>query len=213
MKLRFYYLITFFTAAFSIQAERLKGIIVLNNNDTIHAEIDANVTFLSKFIDLEAMQYSIHYFNSSNIEKKISPLEAKEVMFKFKEENIRMISVNNISHIDSSYILPSPQLKKIFLKILVDGKLKLMDFLNTQSLGASYNSNTKSLSNSSINRDSYVIQKENGDIAKLKNFGFKNQMISYVSDCPYLVQKLNDKILKRENIEFIILHYNTNCLK
>jgi len=42
---------------------------------------------------------------------------------------------------------------------------------------------------------------------------FKNKIRKFFSDCPELVEKINDKIFKRKHIEEVIEYYKLNCFK
>jgi hypothetical protein len=193
MKLSLLFSIAFISIAISINAKNVKGIIILNNNDTIHAEIYIKTNLLSKDIELESMQNRIFYSDTSKIEKSITAHEAKEVVFKYEDETIRMVGVSNVSQIDKTLLLKSEQSKRIFLKILYDGKLKLFDFFHTETPPPNLGPNNTFTYSGKVQLDRYVIQKDTGDIAKLKHVGFKNQILNYISDCPIISNKVSKK--------------------
>ncbi len=103
---------------------------------------------------------------------------------------------------------------KIFLKLEIDGPLRLYRYYFKQSSpgfyggpgggyapGATYTSNN------------LVFQKGNGPLKQPRTFGWKKDMLEYFSDCPALRERIESKDLRRKEIEAIVLFYNQHCAK
>jgi len=189
----------FFTLTAAKAKKELSGIIVYEK-DTVAVTflIPINVFTLSpKYLKL---QEGVKYLNAEGKRKKIYPEEAKEIQFEYLGENIRMISkkytVQGVFFSSTSVI---------FLKMEVDGYLKLFLHQSTQT-----SSNFNGQGSTSL-VTSYVVQKGNGEFKKLPTIEFRYEMTTYFNDCPELVTKLEEKVFRKRDRVKIVEFYNANC--
>jgi hypothetical protein len=56
-----------------------------------------------------------------------------------------------------------------------------------------------------------ILQKGNGELKRPKGLTFKKDMINYFSDCPKLVEKIESKDFRKDDLESIVRFYNSNC--
>ncbi|MGV8829868.1 MAG: hypothetical protein ACWA6U_16285, partial [Breznakibacter sp.] len=61
------------------------------------------------------------------------------------------------------------------------------------------------------NFEKYLMQKGDNLLKKPEKLAFKNDMVEYFADCPALVEKLEKKEYKKDDIESIVRFYNRNC--
>jgi hypothetical protein len=59
--------------------------------------------------------------------------------------------------------------------------------------------------------DNLIFQKGNEPLKQPRSLGWKKDMLEYFSDCPALRERIEDKDLKRADIEAIVMYYNNNC--
>ena len=145
-----------------IDAKDIDGIIVFKNDSIAH------VTFSIPIYPLyglwfEQIQRRIKYCNSGTGITKLEPGQAKEIRFTYKDEDIRMISCSD----------------RIFLKLIIDGRLKLF-----YAYDRGHGRDEGNLSH-------YLLQKGDGELffppETMKEF--ENKMKDYLSDCPEVVKK------------------------
>ena len=55
------------------------------------------------------------------------------------------------------------------------------------------------------------LQKENGELKRPKGMSFRKDMTEYFSDCPALVEKIEDKDFRKSDLEMMVNFYNSNC--
>lgn len=100
----------------------------------------------------------------------------------------------------------------IFLRLEIDGKLKLFNYYYTQSSPGMYNSSTGGMTGGySYTVEKYVFQKETGELKRFKGLTFRKDMIEYFNDCPELSKKIEDKEFRKNDMESIVRYYNSNC--
>jgi hypothetical protein len=92
-----------------------------------------------------------------------------------------------------------------FAELIIDGKVKLLS--RTVSSGNSMNISI--LNESLLMRDDDVPVEFN--YAEIKSF--KKRAMDYFYDCPGLINKLEDKTYKSDDLEAIVKYYNDNCAK
>ena len=93
-----------------------------------------------------------------------------------------------------------------FLKLEIDGYLKLYSYFDSDMYYDSYNiPHIRTIQVS-------LLQKGNdGRFTHLDNIRRKKEMIHYFSDCPDLASLISRKAFRRNNIKKIINYYNLNC--
>ena len=100
----------------------------------------------------------------------------------------------------------------IFLKLETDGKLKLFNYYYTQSSPGMYNASTGAMTGGySYSVERYILQKGDGELKRPKSLTFKKDMVEYFSYCPALVEKIESKYFRKNDLEFIVNYYNSNC--
>jgi len=115
------------------------------------------------------------------------------------------------------YIKPDKYSKKpIIMEVLEEGNVNLYrkSFITERT----YKDPTKSLTDIN-NRKTFVYDFESTYYVKRKNesnatdlsFSFKTNSVKYFSDCKILVEKINKKEFKKDNIIEIVYYYNDYC--
>jgi len=184
--------IVFYQAA---QAEKLplKGQIIYAN-DTVDVTFIIPFSEISGQINFIKLQQSVTYINSSNKKVKIKPTQAKEIRFKYGSGIQRMISVYNSISLGTLMEMDTC----IFLKLNIDGNLKLFTYYAYGKYGVA---------------TSYIVKKTDAPIMAPDWISFRFDMKKYLSDCPVLVAKLEDKEYKARDLESIVMFYNNTCGK
>lgn len=189
--------------SFSLEAKKVDGKLVLEN-EAIDVIFNIPVKFFTGEPIYERLQYKVKYFDSEGKRKILRADDAKEIQFTIGHENVRMLSRYNSLGIGGIF----PANNNIFLRLVIDGKLRLFKYYYTQipsdmdktSAGTDFDDVEKC-----------VLQKGDGELKKPKVSTFKKDMADYLSDCPELVEKIQNKDFRKADIESIVEFYNTSC--
>ncbi|MBL3657911.1 hypothetical protein [Fulvivirga sediminis] len=150
------------------------------------------------------LQNKIKYISPNGDVKVLKPSDAEAVKFSFKGEMITLVSVKN--NTDQSRLTGVTQDSHIFLKLVMDGKLKLFQYYSAQySPGVGQQPGTTTI------KDEYLLQLPDEPLKRLKSIGFRKDMKEYFSDCPALVEILDSRTLRKKDMEAIVEFYNQNC--
>lgn len=192
---------------FNVEARKYPGQIIFQN-DTMNVTFNIPFKLFSLNPNYERLQYRVKYFGQDGKPIILKPDQAKEIRFKFEGEDIRMISRYNTLGLGSIFNISA----NIFLRIEIEGKLKLFRYYYTQSSGGYYNGTTGMWSGGySYTVEKYVLQKGNGELMRPRALSFKKDMAKYFNDCPELVTKIEKKDFRRDDLTEIVDFYNTSC--
>ena len=193
--------------SFQLQAIKKEGKI-LYENDTIDVIFEIPLRLFSQEPNYKKIQYKITYFDSRGGKKVLKPGDAREIRFSHENDQIRMLSRNNTLGIEDIYSFKSD----IFLKLELDGELRLFMYYTTNTVPGVYNGSSGTISGGyTENIEKYVFQKGNGELKRPKSISFKNDMVEYFSDCPKLSQKIDNQEFGKKDIKAIVSFYNSNC--
>ena len=201
LKRNVFLLICALTLSFAAQAVKLPGQIY---RDGVIEDVTLRVkTNLLGDLQLITMQYKIIYFDKKGNKHKLRPGEADEIHFDFKGEHVRMICVDNNLYSGSIF---RGNGRKIFLRNFIEGPLSLFEFY--------YESQTMAGPNGQMVRNihvDYVLKKYDGPLFIPVHIGFRKSMLQFLDDCPAVVEKLQDRELRRRNLETMVKYYNEQC--
>ncbi len=196
-----------FILTLNTEAKKIKGKILFQN-DTIDVIFIIPFKFFDQEPNYVTLQNKVQYLDSKGENVILRPNQAKEIRFKYGDEEIRMLS--RFNSLDLGDLLPRNDY--IFLKLELDGNLKLFSYYYPQYSTGMYSAATNSMSMGySFNEEKYILQKGNGELKKPVRLKFKKDIIEYIADCPALVQKIESKEFRNYDLEFIVQFYNSNC--
>jgi hypothetical protein len=188
-----------------IEAKKIGGKVIFMN-DTLDVIFKIPIYIFSKEINFEKLQYKIKYFDSTRDLVVIKPEQAEEIRFLYRNEEVRMLSRDS-RHIIKSVISNK---SKIFLKLEIDGMIKLFTYYNTESSPVMHNSSSELITEGiSYQVDKCIIQKENQELVRINRLTFRKNMMEYFSDCPDISKKIADREYRKKDIETIVNHYNS----
>ena len=205
------YVLTFsfiILTSISLFADQINGYFITQKGVTTNVIFKIPRDILTQEPNIQKLQWGIKYFDSNNKKQTLKPGQAKEIHFTCNGEEIRMISLYNTREFGSTFIGNN----FIFLKIIIDGKMKLYNYYYTQSSPGMYIVNTGFISiGNSYTEESIILQKNDSYLYQPKWLSFKKGMADYFSDCPDLAKKIENKTYRKEDIELIVNEYNREC--
>ena len=193
--------------AFKLEAKKIEGKIFFED-DTIDVIFNMPIKLFTRELNYEQLQYKVKYFDSTGKKITLRPDDAKEIRFKYEYENVRMLSRYNSLGLGSIFSMST----NIFLKLEIDGKLKLFNYYYTQQSGGTYNASTGMMTGGyAYSVEKYILQKGDGELKRPKGLTFKKDMIEYFSDCPALVENIERNYFRKDDLKSIVRFYNSNC--
>jgi predicted Zn-ribbon and HTH transcriptional regulator len=191
----------------NLEAKKIEGIIY-SENDTTNVIFSIPFRFLKKEPNYEKLQYKAKYWDSNGEKITLRPHHAKEIQFKHNHETIRMLSRHN----SLGLLHPFSKSSNIFLKLKIDGTQKLFHYYYTQhAAGTNYNSSGMPSGGYSYSVERYVLQKGDEQIKRPSGLTFKKDMKEYFKDCKALVEKIDNKEFRRDDLDSMVEFYNSNC--
>jgi hypothetical protein len=191
---------------FKLEAKKIEGQIFYKN-DTVYVTMNIPVKFFTQEINYKKLQYKIKYFDSLGVKKVLRPDDAEEIRFTYQYEKVRMLSRTNTLGLGNIFSMSS----NIFLRIEIDGVLKLFTYYYTQS----YQMNNTSIGMSRgvffYGEEKSILQKGDGELKIPKGLRFKKDMIQYFNDCPELSKKIEVKVFRKCDLDSIVRFYNRSC--
>ncbi len=151
--------------------------------------------------NFEGLQYRIVYYDENGEAKKLKPNQAKEVRFIYENKTYRMISMKKLAGFSMKMLRD-----KIFLRLAIDGNLKLYYYYDSSSAGG------PGIQISLSNVERFIFQKNNGSLVHYNGLAFRSFMTEYFKDCPSLSKKIEEKEFQKKDLEAIVNYYNMNCL-
>lgn len=191
----------------SAAARKIPGRFIDSEGRTIDVTFKIPFKLLSSQPNFEKIQYRVAYIDSHGAKQVLHPADAREISFTYNGEEIRMLSRNDNLH----YRLFSSD-DHIFLRLLVDGKMKLFDYYFTQSTPGYYDGATGGMSGGgTYTADNYILQKGDGELMQPRGLAFRKDMIAYLHDCPEVATMVEERTLRRREMEIIVRQYNEKC--
>jgi len=191
------------------EAGKLAGKLLLKH-DTMDVTFNIPVNFVTQKINYEKLQYRIKYVDSTGKKVVIRPEQAEEIRFNYEEEEVRMLSRYCSPGLNHEF----SRKRKVFLKLEIDGILKMFKYYFTENSPAVYNgSENITTGGYSIPATRYVLQKSGEEIFIPGELTFRKNMVEYFQDCPALSLKIENKEYRKKDLEIIISYYNANCAK
>lgn len=187
-------------------ARKIKGTIVANGQEQ-QVTFNVKIPFLGGEPSFERMQYRIKYFDEAGKKHLLRPDDAAEIRFEFEGQPVRMISCRNNLGLGNMF---STSLN-IFLKLEIDGPLRLYRYYYRQTSGGIYTAGGGYTPGTSYTVENFVFQKGDGPLKRSDGWGWRKEMLKYFSDCPALASLIESKELRKREVEAIVMFYNDKC--
>jgi len=177
---------------------------IITTTDTVDVIFAIPVSSHNSLPDYEKLQRSFIYADATGKKVHVKPRHTKEIRFTYNSETIRMISTNKLV-LASAYMTGYT-----FLKMDIDGTMKLYTYYYT-SRSSEMDVGAIKIPPYSSNGQKKIFSKREGEFI-IPRF-FIIDMKRYLSDCPELVSKIQNKDLERGDEDYIVHFYNDNCGK
>ena len=163
------------------------------------------------------------YFNDSTSIDGLGYIKINIVYFKLEEkEDFSEWGMESIYRIDffgfenevrSFEFIYSDTFKKFHLmELLVEGEVNLYTFEKNIIIVPGFGS--KGISIGTLYKSKlkeYFVKHKKDTTATNILFGFNKKIPRFFSDCPDIIEMVNDKTFTRDDIDLIVKYYNDNC--
>lgn len=193
----------FFLLFSPVFAKKVPGYFISNKGDTIQVHFRLSVSLLGE-PSYSNLQNKAVYFNQQGEKHVLRPAAAREIGFFYKNDTVRMLSRFN------SIGLPAPLFHndgKVFLKLEADGQVKLFSY-KQKSQGGFGSSGMPVGLGFSYAYERYVLQYGSNPLLQVKGISFRRDMMDFFSDYPELVEKIDQRMYRKENLALIVKEYN-----
>ena len=189
------------------QAKKVRGYFISKLHDTTYVTFKIPVKLFGE-INYEALQWKVKYYDLNDEKITIKPATTSEIGFNYGGQKVRMLSrTNNLGMAGSIFMDNS----YFFLRLITDGDMQLFTYYYTQRSGGGFGANGMATGGGSYTVEKEVLQKKNGQLYRPTWISFRKDMMDYISDCPSLVKKIDDRLYRSGDILQIVNDYNRNC--
>lgn len=161
------------------------------------------------------------YFNDSTSIEGLGYIRKDKVYFKLEEKDeFSDWGMESIHRIDFfgfenevrtfEYIFSDGHNKFRLMELVIEGEVNLYKLEKDIVI---YNNNREdNIPNSYTSTvTGYFVKHKNDKTAIDIMFGFKKRIVRFFSDCPDIIEMVNDKTFTNNDIELIVIYYNKNC--
>ena len=189
--------------------KNIEGYYITTNNKKYTKVFDIPVGVPSDEVNFQAIQFVLKYYDENNKKQKLDLEFIYEVGFEYNGEKIVLRKLRNELDLPPTLISDT---RYILLKLIKEDIISEYSFSGT---GYMLNPNGfgGSVSGSFYKYGSGILVKKDGTMVDPSTGSFRKKMREFFADCPVLVEKINNKVYKRNQIEEIIEYYKVNCYK
>lgn len=208
MKISLSFLAILFLFSINSDAKKISGFFITTGGDTVHVRFNVRVNLISQKIKIERIQNKIKCYDSLNTKKTLKPDMAKELVIADSSDTVRMLSrTNNLGLGGAS------SGKFIFLKIITDGNLKLFKYYWSESSTSYSITANGAMSGSTYGEfEDWILQKNDEPLFRINSsLSFRRDIKAYLSDCPELVKRIEERRYRSRNMALIVDLYNNDC--
>lgn len=190
------------------EAKKIPGFFISNDGDTVHVTFSVSVNLFRQEIKISRIQEKIRYYDSLKNSKTLKPGSASELVMINSGDTIRMLSRANNLGLGSF-----ASRNAIFLWLIKDGPLQLFRYYESQASAPSFNHSTNTVSGGyTYETESYILQKRGQPLFRTRSMiSFRKDMTNYLSDCPELAKKIENKQYRSDDMLLIVEEYNKVC--
>lgn len=161
------------------------------------------------------------YFNDSTSIEGLGFIRKDKVYFKLEEkEEFSEWGFESVYKIDFfgfekevrtfEFVYSSVHRKFKLMELVIEGEVNLYK-LEEEVIISNFDSETKMPSRNMLSSKEYFVKHKKDTVVLDILFGFKKKIARFFSDCPDIIEMVNDKTFSKDDIELIVIYYNKNC--
>ena len=179
-------------------ARKVKGFYLNNTYDTSYVTFEIPI-IAPNDVDFRYLHDGVAFWLDDKKKQIIKPHDAKEVVFTYNKEEVRLISCQDYLNLSKKVVKKPTHF--IFLKLEVEGSMCLYSYTYTQHVSMDFDYKATIMIFKRKN-DLLFVPKPMSQIRSLKK---------YFEDCPKILERLKkNDFNKGDEIEMVKM-YNKNC--
>lgn len=163
------------------------------------------------------------YFNDSTSIEELGYIKKDKIYFKLEEkEEFSEWGLESVYRIDFygfenevrsfEYVYSDAQNKFRLMELVIEGEVNLYKLENEVIIIPTYLPKNNIIGVVQISKaNGYFVKHKKDTTAIDILFGFKKRIVRFFSDCPDIIEMVEDKTFTRDDIELIVIYYNKNC--
>ena len=205
MKKVFFLISAFLLISFSANCKKIPGYIITHEADTLFTLMKVSVGWFSGNPSFNALQSKVIYYTEDGKKQVLRPADAREVGIIYKGDTTRFLSRPNNLAISTSLFHDDGY---IFLKLEEDGLVKLFSYEVQNHSGGFGAAGAVASAAITYSYDRYVLQYNKLPLQQVRGISFRRDMMEFFSDCPELVEKIDQRIYRKQDLQKIVKEYN-----
>ena len=161
------------------------------------------------------------YFNDSTSIEGLGYIRKDKFFFKLEEKDkFSKWGFESVYKIDFfgfekevrtfEFVYSSVHRKFKLMELVIDGEVNLYK-LEEEIIISNSDSETKIPSRNMLSSKEYFVKHKKDTVVLDILFGFKKKIARFFSDCPDIIEKVNDTSFTKDDLDLIVLYYNKNC--
>ncbi len=186
--------------------EKVPGVVVYPN-ETISVTFDVQIVMFTKEWDFTRLQKGAYFYDATGKKRRLSPKHALEIqLFLGDTDTIRMVS---IAH----------KASRTFARLVKEGKVNAYFIMTPPrnsvthgSGGTPFGTPGMQFHGSGVYRGYLLLKKGDwGPDIKAKRLRSRKEMIEFFSDCPKVVEEIEDQNLTNKELSVVVDFYYQYC--
>ena len=180
------------------QARKVKGYFLDNNRDTSYVTFNIHISPPND-VDARYLHNGLTFWDSNDNERVLKPHQAKEFCFTYNKIDYRFISCQDYLNLSKHVVKKSSTY--LFLKLEVEGSMRLLSYTYTQHVGIDFSYATTIL----------LFQRKNDLLFSPKIMAHKKSLVKYFEDCPQVQDKIKSNYFGKGDEVEMVKTYNNFC--
>jgi hypothetical protein len=190
----------FFLAALSQQAHALKvkGYYLDNQLDTNFVSFEIPIVPPNK-VDVLRLHDGLTFFDSNDNERALKPHQAKAFFFTYDDVDYHFVACQDYLNLSKKLVKSASTY--LFLRLEVEGSMRLFSYTYTQHVGIDFSYPTTMM----------VYKRKNDLFFVPKPMSYKKSLIDYFEDCKEIQDKIKYNFFETDDDIEIVKLYNLVC--
>ena len=193
-------LLIVFLASLSLQshARKVKGYYLDSQLDTFHVTFNIHISPPND-VDARYLHNGLTFWDSNDNQRILKPHQAKSFSFTYNNKDYNFISCQDYLNLSKHVVKKSSTY--LFLKLEVEGSMRLLSYTYTQHVGIDFSYSTTIM----------IYQRTNDLLFSPKPMAYKKSLVKYFADCPEVQDKIKSNFFGKGDDLEIVRVYNSFC--
>ena len=180
------------------EARKVKGYYLDSQLDTFYVTFNIHVSPPNE-VDIRYLHNGLTFWDANDNQRVLKPHQAKGFFFTYNNVDYQFVSCQDYLNLSKHVVKKASTY--LFLKVEVEGSMRLLSYSYTQNVGIDF----------SVLTTMMLYQRRNDLLFAPKIMGTKRSLVKYFEDCPQVRDKIKSNFLgKGDEVKMVEL-YNSFC--